>query len=238
MKKNVFETSLQAAEHIADTVANILQEKPEALFCFAAGHSSLDAFAAIIKRNLDFSRAHFVAMDDWLNIAADADGSCTNFLYINFFNKINARPDNIRCFDSLSSNPPAECEAVVEQIAAWGGLDYLLLGMGMNGHLALNEPGESLELGARVVELAAKTKEVAVKYFSAGMPPITQGITLGVKDMLAAKVIQLGIFGEHKARAVSKLLSYQEPNEEFPASAVIGKANVTIILDTLAAKEL
>ena len=238
MKKNVFDTATKAAEYIADTVEKILEAKNDALFCFAAGHSSLDAFNAIIKRDLDFSKAHFVAMDDWLGIAADADGSCTNFLYINFFNKINAKSENIRCFDSLSENPQAECEAVTRQIATWGGLDYILLGMGMNGHLALNEPGADLSSSARVVELADKTKEVAVKYFAAGMPSITQGITLGVRDMLAAKVVQLGVFGEHKASAVKQLMSYGQPNKEFPASAVSDKANAEIILDAAAAKKL
>ena len=237
MKKKIFDTSPQAAEYIADTVAAILAKKADTLFCFAAGHSSLEAFTAIIKRDLDFSNARFVAMDEWLNIAPDADGSCTNFLYVNFFNKINAKQENICCFDGFSSNPEAECKAVEMQIAAWGGLDYLLLGMGMNGHLALNEPEESLELGTRVVELAEKTKAVAVKYFSKGMPSITQGITLGVKAMLKARVVQLGVFGEHKREPVNQLFTYQIPNKEFPASAIMGRGNVEIILDQAAVGE-
>jgi 6-phosphogluconolactonase/Glucosamine-6-phosphate isomerase/deaminase len=237
MKKRIFETSKQAANYIADTVELILAKKNDALFCFAAGHSSVAAFEEIISRKLDFSKARFVAMDDWLNIAADADGSCTNFLHINFLNKINARPEQIRCFDSLSAKPDKECQAVLAQIVDWGGMDYILLGMGMNGHLALNEPGDSLTAGARVVELADKTKEVAVKYFSADMPPITKGITLGVNDMLAARVVQLGIFGEHKVGPVQQLLSYDAPTKDFPASAVIGQTNAEIILDKAAAGE-
>lgn len=234
MKKLVFDTAELAAGHAADTAAALLAEKPDAVLCLAAGHTSLPVFEAFLGRGLDFSRARFVGLDEWVGVGPEVEGSCASFLERNFFSKSNVRRENIRLFNALATDLDAECAAVERQIEDWGGIDYLLLGMGMNGHLALNEPGDSFERTAHVAELSETTKTVAPKYFSADMPPLRQGITLGVADFLRARRVQLTVFGAAKAPVVARLLELG-PTTDLPATALHTLPEAELLLDAAAA---
>jgi 6-phosphogluconolactonase/glucosamine-6-phosphate isomerase/deaminase len=235
MKTIIFESPEAAAAHAADTLASILRAKPGALLCLAAGHSSLPFFDAAIAGGLDFSQAHFVELDEWLDIPPDTPGSCTSFMRNNLFSRIHIREEQLCLFDPLTDNPEEECRRVEKQIALWGGIDYLLLGMGMNGHLALNEPGTAFTEGARTVPLSQKTLEVAPKYFPAGMPPITRGITLGIANILAAGRIQLLVSGIHKREIVRRLRAAQGPDPELPATALLDAVQAELLPDRAAA---
>lgn len=234
MKKLVFDTAELAAGHAADTVAALLAQKPDAVLCLAAGHTSLPVFEAFLRRGLDFSRARFVGLDEWVGVGPEVEGSSASFLERNFFSKANVRRENIRLFNALAQDLTAECAAVERQIADWGGIDYLLLGMGMNGHLALNEPGDSFEHTAHVAELSETTKTVAPKYFAADMPPLRQGITLGVADFLRARRVQLTVFGAAKAPMVARLLELG-PTTDLPATALHLLPEAELLLDAAAA---
>lgn len=106
--------------------------------------------------------------------------------------------------------------------------------MGMNGHLALNEPGDSFEHTAHVAELSETTKTVAPKYFAADMPPLRQGITLGVTDFLRARRVQLTVFGAAKAPVVARLLEL-DPTTDLPATALHLLPEAELLLDAAAA---
>jgi 6-phosphogluconolactonase/glucosamine-6-phosphate isomerase/deaminase len=237
MKTLVFESPEGAALYAADTLGVILGAKPGALLCIAAGHSSLPFFAAALERGLDFSGARFVELDEWLDIPPDTPGSCTSFMENNFFSPIKARKEQLCFFDPLTKDPAKECCRVEKQIALWGGIDYLLLGMGMNGHLALNEPGANFAEGARAAPLSRTTLETAPKYFPAGMPPITRGITLGIANILAARRIQLLVSGAHKREITRRLRAAGGPNPDLPATALLDAAQAELLLDRAAVGE-
>ena len=234
MKTSVFETETEAASYAAEGAARILSEKSDALFCLAAGHSSLPFFKALVEKNLDFSQARFVEVDEWMELPQNAPGSCAGFLHLNFFSKINVRQENICLFDPMALDGEAECRRVTNQIAAWGGMNYLLLGMGLNGHLALNEPGCGLDCPAHVAPLSKTTLETAPKYFGGAMPPITRGITLGLADLKAARLIHLMVLGNHKKEICKRLRSCAKGDPDLPASALID-TDAELILDRAAA---
>jgi 6-phosphogluconolactonase/glucosamine-6-phosphate isomerase/deaminase len=235
MQTTIFESAEEAAGHAADTLGAVLMAKPEALVCLAAGHSSLPFFDAALGRGLDFSRVRFVELDEWLDIPPETPGSCASFLRNNFFARAGIREEQLCFFDPLTKDPEEECRRVQRQIDQWGGIDYLLLGIGMNGHLALNEPGTGFAEGARVARLSQTTLEVAPKYFPAGMPPISRGITLGIADILAARRIQLLVSGPHKRDIIRRLRSAAGPDPEFPASALLEADQAELLLDRAAA---
>ncbi|MDR2245401.1 MAG: 6-phosphogluconolactonase [Treponema sp.] len=235
MKTIIFESPEEAAGYAADTLGAVLKTKPEALICIAAGHSSLPFFDAVLERGLDFSGARFVELDEWLDIPPGTPGTCTSFMRNNFFFRIGVREEQLCLFDPLTENPAEECRRVEGQIDRWGGIDYLLLGMGRNGHLALNEPGSGFAEGARAVPLSQTTLEVAPKYFPAGMPPITEGITLGIADILASRCIQLLVLGTHKREIVRRLRAVAGPDPELPATALLDADQAELLLDRAAA---
>jgi 6-phosphogluconolactonase/glucosamine-6-phosphate isomerase/deaminase len=155
----------------------------------------------------------------------------------NFFFRVRVREEQLCLFDPLTENPAEECRRVEGRIDRWGGIDYLLLGMGMNGHLALNEPGSGFAEGARAVPLSQTTLEVAPKYFPADMPPITEGITLGIANILAARRIQLLVSGTHKREIVCRLRTAAGPDPALPASALLDADQAELLLDRAAAGE-
>jgi 6-phosphogluconolactonase/glucosamine-6-phosphate isomerase/deaminase len=239
MKKQVFKDAEAAALYIAGTVEQLIGAKKDSgripVLCLAAGHTSLPVFDALVERKIDFSAVRFIELDEWLDISPEQSGSCTRFMRENFFSRINADPRNISLFNPQTQDPDAECRRMQEILAQWGGIDYLLLGMGMNGHLALNEPGDDISRGVHAVALSDTTKAVAPKYFPEGMPPLTRGITLGLADIRAARLIQLTIFGSHKREAAARLLEAAAPAAEFPATALLDLAHAELILDSQAA---
>ncbi len=234
---SIFEDSRAASGYCAQTLIEIIREKPTALICLAAGHTSLEMFEALIAAyrsgETDFSEVRVVDMDEWVGLAAEDDGSCEGFLRQNLFDRINVQEKNIRMFNGRAADLEQECRDMDRHIAANGGIDYMLLGLGMNGHLALNEPGVNPESGSHVVSLDTVTQEVAVKYFHE-MPHIKQGITLGIRNIMETRRIQLLITGEKKSNVVKELIG-SEPTNEFPGTLLKGRTQVEIVLDKQAA---
>ncbi len=237
MKNMIFDSPQQGGAYTAAAIAEIVRANPTALLCLAAGHSSLPVFEGLIceqKNGVDFSQVRFVGLDEWVGVSPDNMGSCANFLWRSIFTPLGIKPENVRLFDALATSPDEECSAIEDHIRDCGGMDFLLLGMGMNGHLALNEPGDSFENRAHVVALDQKTISVAPKYFSGDMPPITHGMTLGIKSLIMARVIHLTVFGEKKSEVVKELMSC-DVGEGMPASALKNCPHATLVLDKSAA---
>lgn len=237
MKRQIFDSEKLAAEYVVAAIETIVAGKPDALLCLAAGHSSLPVFAHLIEaaeqKRICFDRVSFVGLDEWLGVSAKADGSCASFLHKNLFDPLHICPEQICLFNGTATDPVAECARIEDYIEHRGGIDYILLGMGMNGHLALNEPGDSFRNGAHITDLDATTKSVAPKYFSADMPPLEHGITLGIQNIIKSSLIHLTVFGEHKKSAVGKLFT-TEIHNDFPASILKNCEHAVLILDQMA----
>jgi glucosamine-6-phosphate isomerase len=239
-QKKVFKDSCEASEYCAETLADIISKKPDALICLAAGHTSLEFFQILIgmyrENRADFSGVRIVGLDEWAEISGSEDGSCETFLRSSLFDQVNIKKDNIRLFDGKAADLIKECRDIDSYIEKCGGIDYMLLGIGMNGHLGLNEPGTNPESRSHIVELDTVTKKVAVKYFD-DMPDISRGVTLGIKNILESGRIQLLITGENKKEIVKRLFS-EGKTSMLPATLLKGHQNAEFILDGQAASLL
>ena len=114
-----------------------------------------------------------------------------------------ASHDRILRIDGTASSPEAEIARHTASIAAHGGIDLLLLGLGRNGHIAFNEPGSTADSGSRMVPLRVETRRDAAAIFD-GSPPET-GITLGIEQLRQARAIYLVATGPAKHDAYSRL---------------------------------
>lgn len=204
----------------ADLFCAQLKKKPESVLCVAAGHSSIGPLQILADRyargEVDFSKAKFIAMDEWLHMNETVPGSCGDFLHKQFLDHVNFKKENIRLIDGCAADMDAECASLKADIEAAGGFDLILLGMGMNGHLALNEPGTPFDSTVHTTELDPITKEVGKKYFE-DTPQLSGGVTIGLGDMAKAKDLLLIVFGEKKREIIQKLLE-SEPTTALPAS--------------------
>jgi 6-phosphogluconolactonase/glucosamine-6-phosphate isomerase/deaminase len=119
-------------------------------------------------------------------------------------------------FDALADDLDAECEAMDNLVANSGGIDLMMVGIGMNGHIGFNEPGVSFDNYSHVIDLDPITLSVGRKYFSEPVQ-LGKGITLGLKHLMEAKKVLLIANGIKKAEVVKKTIE-GEINVNFPAS--------------------
>lgn len=233
IKQNYEELSLRTAQMIADAV----REKPDSLLCLAAGSTPIGAFRYLVRMakewKADFSRCRFVGLDEWAGMDKTSDGSAQEMLYRDFFDPVGILPSQIIFFDAKSDDPQGECSRIDGYISSQGPIDLMLLGLGVNGHLGLNEPGVDFESGSHVTELSETTVSVGQKYFKQHQE-LTGGITLGIQQVMSSKTVILIASGGNKAEAVRRMIR-EDVTNELPGSILQRHSNCMVILDKTAA---
>ncbi|GAB3927482.1 glucosamine-6-phosphate deaminase [Larkinella terrae] len=225
------------SRHTAQHIAALLNRKPDALICAASGDTPVGTYRALVQlvKNGETSvdRCTFVGLDEWVGLGPESEGSCANYLQRELFGPLNVRPEQIRLFDAKAADLEAECDAMTRFVDDRGGFDLILIGIGLNGHIALNEPGTPFNLKAHVSELAETTIVVGQKYFSEPTP-LTQGVTTGLQQLMDAREAILIASGSKKAPAIKTALE-GPVTEEFPASIMQTHPNGYVWVDEDAA---
>ena len=220
----------------AQLVKECLDKKPDALLCFPAGNTVIRT-CEILKEmqdagEIDFSQAEFVALDEWLDLEDESE-NCTSFLKKHLYDVLGIRPEKMNLFNIHAEDMEAECKRIDQIIFDHGGIDLMLLGLGMNGHLGLNEPDGDFMDYAKVVELSETTMNVGQKYFSEPMK-LTRGITLGVHHMFEAKQVVLQVSGSAKKEIVEKVYKTQ-PTYKIPGTVMVLLPGGLVVMDEDAA---
>ena len=234
--KNNEEMSLAAAMLIDDQV----KKKPDSIICFPSGESPAGVFRHLIRmveeKKIDFSECRFVGLDEWVGLGKGDDGSCTSFLLDNFFLPAGIIAGQVYFFNAKAPDLDAECLAMDAHIAKYGPLDIMLVGIGMNGHIGLNEPGTDFSMYANHSALDPVTVTVGQKYFKQETK-LTAGITLGLKHLQEAKIPLLVASGEKKAPIIKMALEGAVTNQ-VPGSIFQQLVNGVVMLDEGAASHL
>ncbi|GAB3961142.1 glucosamine-6-phosphate deaminase [Spirosoma harenae] len=224
--------SQRAAEHMAA----IISQKPDAVLCIASGDTPIETyhrFVDLVKAGrVDSSQCTFVGLDEWVGFGPEDFGSCSYYLFRDLFVPLNLRPEQMYVFNAKADDLDAECTRIDTLIDSKGGLDLLLVGMGMNGHIGLNEPGTPFTLGCHVGDLAESTITVGQKYFKTETA-LSQGITLGLRHLAGAHDVILMISGAKKASILRDVLT-GPVTEQVPASLVQTQQNVRVWVDEAA----
>jgi glucosamine-6-phosphate isomerase len=233
MNVQTFPDYAALSAHAANHIAEVVRQKPDAMLCLASGDTPTGTYRLLadmaLAKQVDLSRCRFIGLDEWVGFGPDDAGSCGYYLYRDLFTPAAIRPDQITYFDAKATDLQAECRRVDAIIDGNGGLDLLLVGIGMNGHIALNEPGTSFRNRCHVAELAETTKAVGQKYF-AQQTTLTQGITLGLQHLLEAHEVILMASGAKKAVIMQQAL-YGPVTEQCPASVVQTHGNAFVWVD-------
>ena len=106
--------------------------------------------------------------------------------------------------NGMEPDSKKECERYEELIRSLGGVDLQLLGMGHNGHIGFNEPGQAFETGTHCVDLQLSTIEANKRFFASAADVPRQAYTMGIKTIMQAKKILVVVSGEDKAEIVKK----------------------------------
>ncbi|WHY85945.1 glucosamine-6-phosphate deaminase [Neobacillus novalis] len=224
----------------AETIIEQVKKKPDSLLCLAAGSTptgTLNYLAEAAKRNeVDFSNCYIVGLDEFVGLSWEDEGSCYRYVNEFFFEPLNISKDRIHFFKAQVDDLEKECDETDRYIQEHGGIDVLLLGVGVNGHLGLNEPNVSLNLNSHVIELEATTKKVGQKYFSEAKK-LEKGITIGLKQVLESKTVVVIANGPLKKEAMAALLK-GSVDEKYPVSCLNLHENCFVYVDKEANPEI
>lgn len=238
MQIQTFQNPEQLATHTANYIIDLVKNKPNATLILTSGDTPVLTYKKIVElaNPADFEQVTIIGLDEWVGIPATSEGSCRYIVEENLLKPLGVNPSKYTFFDSMSTNLESECKRVDEILFSKGGADMIIVGVGVNGHIGLNEPGYSFENYCHVSELADVTIQIGQKYFKENTP-LTQGITIGLKHLLEAKVAILIATGERKAEVLKQTID-QEPSVELPSTVFKLHKNSFLWIDEAAAQLL
>ena len=197
-----------AARHIAGRINAHAGERPFVLG-LPTGSSPLGVYAELIRMNrageVSFANVVTFNMDEYLGLPREHEQSYWRFMHDNFFDHLtDMKPENINILNGMAEDPEAECARYEAKIAACGGIDLFLGGIGVDGHLAFNEPFTSLTSRTGVRALTTDTIIVNSRFFDYDVSKVpTKALSVGVATVTGAKEVLILINGHNKARALA-----------------------------------
>ena len=230
IKKSAEEGCLLGAKIIAKEV----RKNPTCVLGLATGRTPLRLYEELIRlhqeEDLDFSQVTTFNLDEYVGLPPDHDQSYRFFMNENLFKHINISLENTHVPNGMAEDLKAECKDYERRIAAAGGIDLQLLGIGRNGHIAFNEPTGSLVTRTWIKILSKQTIDDNSELFGSLDKMPRHALSVGVGTILEAKRCLLLGFGPAKARAMAKMI--EGPLTAMcPASALQMHSRVTVVLD-------
>ena len=181
--------------------------KPDCVLGLATGGTPVGTHAQLVdwynKGDLDFSEVTTVNLDEYRGLPKEHPQSYRYFMNENLFSKVNIDPAKTNLPDGTNLDTAAECARYNGIIHKLGGIDLQLLGIGPNGHIGFNEPGEAFELETHCIDLAPTTIEANKRFFDGNEALVPkQAYTMGIKTIMQARKVLVVANGKAKAQAV------------------------------------
>lgn len=210
-------TLAEINEQASDLIIRELQSKPGSLICAATGNSPTGVYQKLVEKQTSVKPKDltFIKLDEWYGLGADDVGSCEHYLHKYLLQPLNIAPANYIAFDGKANEPGAECKRIQHYLEEHGPIDLCILGLGQNGHIAFNEPAESLQPNTHLAKLSATSLNHTM-INDAGIE-IKYGFTLGMADILGSKKIILLVNGSHKQTIMNRLFE-KRITTQLPAS--------------------
>lgn len=241
MEVVILNGSKQIAKLAADVIGELLRRKPDAVLGLATGSSPLPVYDELAARHerdgVDFSRASAFTLDEYVGLPPGHPESYREVVHREFTNRVNIAPENVHGPDGSAADIPAACRAYEDAMAAAGGIDLQILGVGTDGHIAFNEPGSSFASRTRIKSLIEQTRRDNARFFNSLAEVPHHVLTQGLGTIMEARHIVLVATGAQKAQAVRDFV--EGPVSAIcPASILQFHPHATVLLDEAAASSL
>ena len=167
--------------------------KPNSVLGLATGSTPIGTYSQLVdwykKGDLDFSEVTSVNLDEYKGLPGTNEQSYYYFMHQHLFDQVNIQERHTHLPNGMEPDSKKECERYEELIRSLGGVDLQLLGMGHNGHIGFNEPGQAFETGTHCVDLQESTIEANKRFFASEADVPRQAYTMGIKTIMQAKKI-------------------------------------------------
>lgn len=230
-----------AAELAARAIADLIAEKPDAVLGLATGSTPLAVYRAtarlIAERGLEVRGVRGFALDEYVGLPPGHPESYRSVITREVVEPLGLTPALVHVPNGSTDTIRDAGDAYERAIAASGGVDLQLLGIGANGHIGFNEPGSSFASRTRVKTLAEQTRRDNARFFDGIDEVPLHCITQGLGTILDARRLVLMAFGDAKAAAIAGAVE-GPVSAGNPGSAIQLHPNVTVIIDEAAASRL
>lgn len=216
-----------------------VNENPDCVLGFATGASPVPTYKYMIEQckegKVSFKNISTFNLDEYCDLPKDHKNSYYTFMCENLFSQTDINMDNVDFLDG-NADEATESARYTKAIAAKGGIDIQLLGIGRNGHIAFNEPGDKFTGEAWKVTLTQSTIDANSIYFD-DIPMPHYAMTMGIESIMRSKKIVLIATGASKAEAVKAMIK-GPVSPACPASILQQHDDTIIFLDEAAASLL
>lgn len=215
-----------------ELIKSEIEQKPDLLFCVASGGSPSGTYAQLVAHKQQHpsfgTQLRVIKLDEWGGLEPGSTFTSEEDVQRKFVQPMQISSDRYWTLDPYTESPAQACAELEGVLDREGPLDICILGIGVNGHIALNEPGDALQLPVHVCELADTTLNNGM-IKSLHQPP-TFGMTLGLRAIMQAKLVLLFIAGSGKKEAFAGL-KQENVRTSFPASFLWLHPNVQVLVD-------
>lgn len=225
----------------ASVIAAQMTLKTDSVLGLATGSTPVGTYKQLIQWYqegiLDFSDITSVNLDEYRGLSPESDQSYRYFMNHNLFDHVNIKKECTYVPDGLEADSETACRKYDEIIEHVGGIDLQILGLGHNGHIGFNEPGEFFEKTTHCVDLAESTIEANKRFFEKEEDVPRQAYTMGIQTIMKAKMILLLVSGEGKAQILRDVIC-GPVTPRVPASILQMHPNVIVIADEAALSKM
>lgn len=242
MRIRLFDREEDIARVLARELAATLRRHPALVLGLPTGQTPVPLYRELSRLSrlgaVDFSRARSFNLDEFVGVGPQHPSSFRTFMRRHLFSHINLPLRRARVLNGAARDSAAECLRFERAIERAGGLDLLILGLGVNGHVGFNEPAPALMARTHRVEIRPATRQAYAPLFGNRRDWVPhEALTMGMGTILSARRIVLIATGRRKAAAVSKMLE-GPVTPRLPASFLQLHPTVDVVLDRAAASRL
>ncbi|MCL2851792.1 MAG: glucosamine-6-phosphate deaminase [Defluviitaleaceae bacterium] len=231
----------QMSAKSAHIMADEINSRPDGVFGFATGRTPVGMYKELIRMKqageVSFSGVTAFNLDEYHPIARENPQSYYYFMKDNLFNHVDIDHNRVNIPSGECHDPEAECTAYEAKIAAAGGIDLQLIGIGLNGHIGFNEPADCFTRATNFIELTESTIKANRPFFVYEKDVPRHALTMGIRTIMSSRRILMIANGENKADIIEKVL-FGSITPRVPASVLQLHRNVTIVMDKLAAAKI
>lgn len=221
--------------------ANILSAqvimKPNCVLGLATGSTPVGTYAQLVewynKGDLDFSNVTTVNLDEYRGLDRENDQSYYYFMNRHLFGKVNVNHERTFLPDGTEKDSEKACADYNQIIEDVGGVDLQLLGLGHNGHIGFNEPGDVFKAKTHCVDLTETTIKANQRFFASIDDVPRQAYTMGIQTIMQARKILVVVSGEDKAGIVKEAF-FGPITPRVQASVLQLHPDVTVVADEAA----
>ncbi len=244
---NIYKDSVEGSNYIARKIATLIKNKKSTgkpcILGLSGGTSTLHVYDELVRlhrvEGLSFEDVIIFNVSEFFPVYGGDRHSNARLLRAQLIDKVDLKPENFITPDSTidRSNVYEFCQNYEEQIEKNGGLDFVLVSVGLVGNLAYNEPGSQVSTTTRLMLLDDDSQKELKRYYTSAAEVPNSAITMGLATILEAKEVVLLAWGEHKA-AILKTIIQGKVDDSTPASYLQLHNNAEVVIDLSAAQHL